>query len=113
MTPRKLVREDLYRDLFLDTMPLIILRQLEQIPMTCYDFIKYVPKNFGFVLDKSTAYNIFHKMERSGQISGSWESATKRPLGKLVYSATEKGREDLEKYKKDLDSFSEIIQQLR
>ncbi len=71
---------------FLD---LLILAKLRKEPMSGYDFVTFINKNFHIIVSPDTIYNTLLYMERDGLIKG---TGTQR---KRVYVLTNKGKETI------------------
>jgi DNA-binding PadR family transcriptional regulator len=69
-------------------MDIIILKQLKNDqPISGYDIIKYLHKEFHILPSSGTVYSILYSLERQNLIQG------KANNGKRVYKLTDKGEE--------------------
>jgi len=72
---------------FLD---LLILAKLRREPMSGYDFVTFINKDFHILVSPGTVYSTLVHMERDGLVRG---TGTQR---KRVYVLTNKGKETIE-----------------
>ena len=72
---------------FLD---LLILAKLRKEPMSGYDFVTFINKDFHILVSPGTIYNTLLYMERDGLVKA---TGTQR---KRVYVLTDKGKETIE-----------------
>jgi DNA-binding PadR family transcriptional regulator len=72
---------------FLDIIILTKLRN--SVPLSCYDFIEFVPKKYGFLISPGTVYSLMYSMERKGLLRGIEVQAKRK------YTLTDKGVETI------------------
>ncbi|KYH39583.1 MAG: putative transcriptional regulator [Candidatus Bathyarchaeota archaeon B63] len=68
-------------------MDLLILMKLRGGPMSGYDFITLIFREFGFLPSSGSIYSTLYALEREGLIEGYWNGK------KRLYTLTAKGRE--------------------
>ena len=67
---------------FMDT---IIMAELQNGPISGYDFLTFIHNKFGFLASSGTVYSLLYSLERNGLVTGIWIER------KRVYKLTEKG----------------------
>ena len=72
---------------FMDT---IIMAELQNGPISGYDFITFIHNKFGFLASSGTVYSLLYSLERNGLVEGVWIER------KRVYKLTEKGEKTIE-----------------
>lgn len=70
-------------------MDMVVLAELRNRPVSGYDVIGLIHKEFHLLVSSGTVYSLLYYMERNGLIEGAW---TER---KRVYVLTDKGKETI------------------
>jgi len=81
--------EKLQERLIKNFMDIFILAELKNSPMSGYDVIYDIQKEFGILVSSGTVYSLLYALERDGLIRGMSEHR------KRVYTLTDKGEESL------------------
>jgi len=92
----------LHERIIVELLDMLILGILSKsrFPISGYDVISYVNKEFGVLISSGTVYCLIYRMEREGFIHGFWKGR------KRGYTLTERGKETI---KVLLDERNEII----
>lgn len=83
--------EELNVRIIKDFLDVLILARLKKtgLPVSGYDVIRLIHREFGVLLSSGTVYTLLYSMEREGLIRGVWRGS------KRVYTLTEKGNENI------------------
>lgn len=87
-------------------MDILVLKEIEEHPLSGYDVIGLVHRRFGTLISSGTVYSMVYSLEREGLIQG---VSNQR---KRVYVLTEKGKQNIEaitKADKEIQNFIKNI----
>ena len=76
----------LRRRLIKSFLDLLILSKLREEPMSGYDIISAINKEFHFLVGSGSLYSLLYRLEREGLVEGTWNGRRR------VYKLTQKGQ---------------------
>jgi len=89
----------LRRRLVKSFMDILILTKLKEKPMTGYDIISLIYKEFRILPGSGSVYSLLYSMERKGLVKGTWDERRR------IYTLTPRGVETI---RAALDSYNMI-----
>lgn len=100
--------DTLYERIIKSFLDVLILAKLKNTgaPLSGYDFIRLVSREFNMLISSGTIYTLLYSMEREGLIKGLSRG------GKRVYALTEKGNEDAKELANSSDRILSLVKEI-